>query len=103
MSSMEDLKVIVTNAPFSAILQVTPTGSVQAQLMESSTRLFSLTSHTHIPVVELVSSVLRMHPIRFPGHSPQHNLFKPLLVKSILSRSSNLAVLADPKAKLLLS
>ena len=100
---MEDSKVIVANATFSAILQVTPTGSVQVQLTESSTQLFLLTSPTHVPVAELVFLVLRMDPIPIQGHSLQHNLLKPLLVKSILSRSTNLVLLAGREAKLLLS
>ena len=99
---MEDSKVM-THATFSASLQVTSTGSVLAQMEDPSMELFSTMLRTHIPVTEQVCSVLRMDltPCLEPSH--QQSLFRQLLVKSIQSHSSMLALSAALNAKLLLS
>jgi len=102
MSSMEDSKVI-THATFSALLHPTKTGSVLAQLEDPSTQLYSSTLRTHITVMELVFSALQMDLTPYLEPSHRHNLFRQLLVKSILSHSSKLALSAASAAKSLLS
>jgi hypothetical protein len=80
---MEDSKVM-THATISALLQITPTGSVLAQWMDSSTQPSSSMLRTRIAVTELVFSALQMHPTPYLEPSLLQNLLRQLLVKTIL-------------------
>ena len=99
---MEDSKAM-THATTSAILQITPTGSVLAQGMDPSTHLSSSLLGTPIPVTELAFSALRMDSTPYLEPSHLQNLSRQSLVKTILSRSSKLALSAAPPTKPLLS
>ena len=80
---MEDLKTI-THAIFSASIHLTPSGSLLKSVGES-----------------FESEFRRNHLVWNPYTPGWHNLFRELLVKTILSHSSKLVLLAIPTKRLL--
>ena len=81
---MEDLKTI-THAIFSASIHLTPSGSLLKSVGES------------------FESEFRRNHLVWNPYTPGgwHNLFRELLVKTILSHSSKLVLLAIPTKRLL--